>query len=106
MYVRPFASQFFRAEKRTWLPGTSIPMKIHLRSGTELYTLIVFNVSRDAYRRRVVLRAATLSEIHTCVDIHTFANNSRVYLCVRTPIKFHLRYERRVFREKPRKPLE
>lgn len=89
IYVRPFTSQFFRTEKHTC---TLISMKIHLRSGTELYSLIVFNVSRDTYWRRVVLRDYVIRDIRVRAYKSTYTSaNSHMYLYVSHKIPSPLR---------------
>lgn len=66
-------------------------MKIHLRPGTELYSLIVFNVSRDAYRRRIVLHDYVCAHADTRIDPPTLSADSHVYLYVSHKIPSPLR---------------
>lgn len=69
-------------------------MEIHLRPGTELYSLIVFNASRDAHRRRIVLRDHVIhvcTRAHSRVKIHSHGTDSHMYLYVAHKIPSRLR---------------
>lgn len=67
-------------------------MKIHLCLGTELYSLIVFNVSRDVYRRRVILRDRVIRRARGRTrSPHTRRQYTRVCRCVSHKIPSPLR---------------
>lgn len=76
---------------------TLVSMEIHLRPGTELYSFIVFNASRDSHRRRIVLRGHVIYThvhtrgVHSRTKVHSYVGDSHMYLYVAHKIPSRLR---------------
>lgn len=48
-------------------------MEIHLRHRTELYSVIVFNASRDSHRRQIILRGHVIYTcVHSRAKVHSY----------------------------------